>query len=222
MAGLLVAVAAPASARADQVIRAEPSNRYTTTDVTIAPGEALRFQNADLVAHDVSSTQAKDNGERLFGSEILRPSESGPVNGTADLQPGQYDFFCSLHSSMKGRLTVSGDPVATPEPTATPKPDTAAPEVALSGTLRARPIRRSGKIGLTVRSNEAAELTLVASIGKRRIGVLKAKLRAGRHQVAIRLTRKRPVRRNRVLRIATLAIDEAGNRRRASLVVRLP
>jgi plastocyanin len=224
VASVLVAVAAPAAARAEQVIRAEPSTRYTTPEVTIAPGETVKFDNADVVSHDVTSRQAKADGERLFASEILGAGKTGPVKGTADLQPGQYEFFCSLHSSMKGKLTVTGDPAPTPQPTptTTPEPDTAKPEVTLKGTLRARPIRRRGRIELTVRSNEDVELTLVARIGRRRIGRLELDIDAGRRRIAIKLTRRRPVRRARRLRIDTVAVDKAGNVRRTRLVVKLP
>jgi plastocyanin len=224
LAGLVVAIGVPAQARADGTIRAEPSNRYATTDVTIGAGEAVTFQNSDVVAHDVTSKQTKAGGKRLFASEITDGGENGEVKGVPDLQPGQYDFFCSLHSSMKGKLTVTGEPGVTPSPTVapTPEPDTKRPEVTIAGTLRARAIRRHRRIGLTIRANEAVKLTLVARIGKHRLGRVALRVSSGSRRVGIRLAHKRAVRKGRRLRILAIAVDKAGNRRRSRLVVKLP
>lgn len=224
-AGLLAVLALPAVAHASATIRAEPSNRYATTEVTIAPGESVTFQNADAVKHDVTSRQSKADGKPLFASEIQDGGQSGEVAGTADLQPGQYEFYCSLHaSSMKGTLTVTGDPAPTPTPTvtATPEADTTPPEVTLSGRLRARTIRRRDRIGLRIRANEDVELTLVARVGRRRVGRVTLDLALGRHRVSIPVTRGRAVRRGRRLRLYATAVDAAGNRRRTKLVVKLP
>jgi plastocyanin len=222
LAGLAVAAVLPAQARADGTVRAEPSNRYATTEVTIDPGEGLMFQNDDVVAHDVTSKQTKADGKRLFASEITDGGTTGEVKGAGDLQPGQYAFFCSLHSSMKGTLTVAGDPAPSPQPTVEPPPDTKKPEVTIAGTLRARAIRRHGRIGLTIRASEAVRLTLVARIGKRRIGRVSLRLSSGRRRVKIRLAHKRAVRKGRRLRVLAIAVDKAGNRRRSRLVVKLP
>lgn len=225
---LLVAAAAPTQARADEVVRAEPSNRYANPEVTIDPGEAVTFRNNDIVRHDVTSEQKRADGKRLFVSELTSGGKSAPVEGAADLQPGVYAFFCSIHSQMKGTLTVNGTAgplptaTATPTPTPTPRPDTTAPEVTLSGTLRARPIRRSKRVLLTLRSNEIANVVLRAKIGARKIGVRRLRVTAGEREIAIRIRKPRAVQSGKKLRIVVVAADRLGNRRRSELVVRLP
>lgn len=224
---LVVAAAVPARAQADGTIRAAPSNRYSTGAVTIAPGEKVTFENGDLVLHDVTSEQKKGDGSRLFASEILDGGESGPVMGVPDLQPGEYAFFCSLHESqMKGTLTVSGTPSASPTPgatpTATPAPDRTAPEVTLSGSLRAKPIRRARELTIGLRTNETARVVLRVRVGSRKLGSRAVNLGKGRARLAIALRNVRAIRSGRKLRVIVLATDAAGNRRRSHLVVKLP
>lgn len=221
--GVLVAAVAPAQARADEVIRAEASNRYTTPHVTIDPGEAITFQNADVVAHDVTSEQRRADGKRLFASEILDGGESGSVAGVPDLEPGRYAFFCSLHEAqMKGTVTVTGTPVATVTATPTPEPDTVAPEVTLSGTLRTKRIRRARELVVGLRTNEAARVILKVRIGSRRLGSRAVSLGAGSARLGIGLRNVRAIRSGRTLRVIVVATDAAGNRRRSQLVVKLP
>ena len=220
--GLLAGVAFPAQAYADAVIRAEPSNRYATPEVTIDPGEKVTFQNGDVVAHDVTSEQKRADGKRLFASAILDGGQSGPVEGAAGLQPGEYAFFCSLHAQMKGKLTMTGTPVATVTPTPTAQPDTAAPEVTLSAELRANSLRRTKQLTLGLRSNETARVVLSVRVGSRRLGSRALNVGEGSHRLAIALRNVRAIRRGRKLRVVAVATDAAGNRRRTQLVARLP
>lgn len=227
--GVLVAAAAPAQAYADAIIRAAPSNQYSTPEVTIAPGEKVTFENGDLVLHDVTSEQKRADGRRLFASELTDGGKSAAVTGAPDLQPGDYAFFCSVHETqMKGTLRVTGTPSATATPTASPTPtptpvaDRAAPEVTLSGTLRAKPLRRSKQLTLKLRSNEAARIVLRVRIGSQRLGSRAVSVGEGSHGISIELRNAKAIRPGRRLRITVNATDDAGNRRRTQLVVKLP
>jgi plastocyanin len=103
--GLLVA----APALADQQIVAAPIDRYVTTAVTIAPGEALAFASRDpLAEHDVVARDTDLDGAPLFGSATIRNGQKTPVTGVEDLVPGSYAFYCTIHPKvMNGTLTVS-------------------------------------------------------------------------------------------------------------------
>ena len=177
--------------------------------------------------HDVTSEQKRADGKRLFASELIDGGKSAAVAGAQDLQPGEYAFFCSVHESqMKGTLKVAGTPSATATPTAsptpTPVPDKTAPEVTLSGTLRAKPLRRSGQLTLKLRSNEAARIVLRVRVGSRRLGSRAVSVGEGSHGISIELRNRKAIRSGRRLRITVNATDDARNRRRTQLVVRLP
>lgn len=86
---------------------------YATPTVNIGQGDTLTFTNLDSLAkHDLLGHDGK------FGSELLGANESGPVKGVENLEPGQYQFHCSLHGWMQGVLNVgpagSGSPGGAP------------------------------------------------------------------------------------------------------------
>lgn len=110
---VLLGAAAPAHAAEQRVIAAGLT--YATPAVVAAQGDSLRFHNLDLLAHDVVS----DRG--LFRSAIIYNGQTTPVPGVESLGPGTYTFHCSLHSWMKGALTVTGG-VSLPQPPPAPAP----------------------------------------------------------------------------------------------------
>lgn len=96
---------------------------YLNPDVTIAAGESLALQNYDLVSHDITSEalyqpprpkrkKGKKRPKRpppelLFKSDLIGFGQRAPVTGLDRLKPGvSYGYFCSLHLSMTGTLTV--------------------------------------------------------------------------------------------------------------------
>ena len=104
--------AAPAGAAEQQAYAAAFS--YTTPAVVAAKGDTLRFTNLDAAAqHDLDSDQAG-----LFDSPLINAGQSTLVRGVERLQPGTYGFHCSIHSWMKGALTVnqSGGAPSGPSP----------------------------------------------------------------------------------------------------------
>jgi plastocyanin len=87
----------------------------------MAPGETLTFLNLDLVSHDVTSEGTfrpkprKRPGRKpkprppqlLFRSDLIGFGQQTTVTGTHRLKPGvSYPYFCSLHPSMTGVVTV--------------------------------------------------------------------------------------------------------------------
>lgn len=67
--------------------------------VSIAAGEAVAVVNTDSVGH----TWTSDEG--AFSSGVIAPDQS--YEYTFD-SPGEYAFFCSIHPSMTGTITVTG------------------------------------------------------------------------------------------------------------------
>jgi len=206
---LALALAAPAAA--DQTLQAAPHDRYTTDSVTIAGGEGLTFQNLDVDQHNVTATATGPDGKPLFASKTIGSNESAPVGGVRSLPAGTYDFVCSLHPFMKGRLVVQGNGSAgggsgggsgagggSLSTTDTTPPDL---RVALVG-------RRATARRVTVRIvlDEPAAVTLVARAGRATVGRASARLAKGPHRLGIALSR-----RARRLTVRASAVDAAGN-----------
>ena len=102
---------------------------YTTPAISAARGDTLRFNNLDTAGeHDIVS-----DGADRFASPLIGAGESALVAGVEKLDPGTYAFHCTLHSWMKGSLSVreggdgggqpSPDESAGDEPDGTPTPD---------------------------------------------------------------------------------------------------
>ena len=95
------------------------SFNYLTPNVSISAGESLEFQNLDVVSHDVTSKDTyrpkRKKGQKrrpppqlLFRTDLIGFGETAPVSGAERLKPGRsYPFFCSLHPSMSGTVTVN-------------------------------------------------------------------------------------------------------------------
>jgi plastocyanin len=68
--------------------------------ITVAPGQTVTVVNADGAPHTLTATNDEFDTGRL----------SGGASGTfvAPSEPGTYDFFCAVHPSMTGTLTVAG------------------------------------------------------------------------------------------------------------------
>jgi hypothetical protein len=64
--------------------------------VTVKPGTTVTVRQEDPVQHDVSSV--------AFKTPLLGKGETATF--TAPTKPGSYDFTCSVHAQMHGRLIV--------------------------------------------------------------------------------------------------------------------
>src|SRR5215207_7364892 len=102
--------AAPAQA-AEQRAYAAGMN-YATPAVTVGQGDTLMFSNLDSLAqHDLVGHDGQ------FGSPLIGAGQEAKVEGVENLEAGTYQFHCTLHSWMRGALTVSpagGAPTPSP------------------------------------------------------------------------------------------------------------
>ena len=80
---------------------------YEPTPLTVKVGDTIAVENKDISPHTV--TNGKDATDptmgKLFDTSIINAKDSGEIV-TADLKPGEYPFFCSVHPYMTGTLTV--------------------------------------------------------------------------------------------------------------------
>ena len=234
LAGLVIALAAPPAAFADETIVATTGTRYAATEYTIDQGEKLDFRNDDLSgpSHDVQSTANGDVKGRLFASEIIEPGKTSFVEGSQYLTTGTYDFVCSLHNSMKGKLIVNSSGTPKPRPGAAPTPpgeappaaDQTAPEPSLSfGRLRAAAIKKTGRITLKVGADEAVSMTVTVRIAKGKV-VKRLKLDSrGTRRVRLVVAKalRKAIFRGRRIYFTVDVTDAAGNLGTAKDSVRL-
>lgn len=73
---------------------------YATPLASVGQGGTVTYANLDIAAHDVVSVDG------LFGTALIGTGQRVPVAGVENLAPGSYAFYCTLHSNMRGTLTV--------------------------------------------------------------------------------------------------------------------
>jgi plastocyanin len=235
LAAVGVGLVWPAVAWADKQIQADPSNRYSTPEVTIDQGEKITFRNNDVAGHDVTANNKGPDGKPLFSTPVISQGESAFVEGSQYLTTGHYQFFCSLHQNMKGTVHVTGNGTPQPRPGAgspatpgAPAPgaakDEQAPALELAIMSRAtRAVRRSRTLRTRVTLDEGGHVTLraVARPRARRKLITFAvgsvhMTGAGTRNVTLKLTRagRRALARKRQLAVVVTARarDDAGNR----------
>lgn len=109
LTGLIVASGGSSEAAVRVVIAGPVAalNGYLTPVVFVPKGTAATFRNLDpLVRHDVRARRAGTCSGRLFCTPLISFGGNATVKGVQKLKPGTYDFFCSLHGFMTGRLIV--------------------------------------------------------------------------------------------------------------------
>jgi plastocyanin len=222
---VVTGVGALAPAAGAETIIGGPPSQYFTASPSADQGEEVTFQNLDLVDHDVVADGKGPDGQPLFRSALVARGASSVVAGTEFLTSGSYGFFCSLHSNMRGTLTITsaGAPKPRPGGSGTPAPapapapsgsgggsaDTAAPAVRLRFADRSRrSVRRRRAVRVRVTSNEPATLGLTIRSGGRTIGGSTVRMAAaGTRTFTVRLRRSAGSR----LQVVAHAADATGN-----------
>jgi plastocyanin len=120
----LLAVPAPDRARAATHAVTISDFSFAPATLTITAGDTVTWTNQDPVAHTATSTGG------AFDSGTMEQGESFSLT-FAD--PGTYDYLCTPHPTMTGRIIVVAAPAAPPGvPAATPAPGTGSiPDVAM-------------------------------------------------------------------------------------------
>jgi plastocyanin len=68
--------------------------------ITAAPGAAVEVTNSDGDTHTVTAEGAAFDTGSISGG--------GAASFVAPTEPGTYTFFCSIHPSMQGALSITG------------------------------------------------------------------------------------------------------------------
>jgi plastocyanin len=102
LAGARAALVAFALMNAAAVQSAEMSIKidnftFTPDTIEVAVGTTVVWTNDDDIPHALAET------ERRFKSKAL---DTGDTYSFTFTTPGSYDYFCSLHPHMKGKIVV--------------------------------------------------------------------------------------------------------------------
>ena len=142
---------------------------YAPAAITIAAGQTITWHNETIGPHTVTSTSELFNSGRIEGgtSYALRLST-----------PGTFDYYCTIHPTMKGVVTVLAIPAERVLLSASVKRGgaTVRAQVARSGVaalLQAAPVR-GGAFKTVARAQLGSQGTASFSLGaaRRRIRVV--------------------------------------------------
>jgi plastocyanin len=80
---------------------------YDPDELTAKKGDEVTVVNQDTVPHTATSgTGATDpNSAKSFDTSIINGGESATIS-LAQVEPGQYDYYCMIHPYMTGKITV--------------------------------------------------------------------------------------------------------------------
>jgi amicyanin len=70
---------------------------FTPAEITVAPGATLTWVNGDDIPHTVVATN------KAFRSKVMDTEQQFSFTFK---EPGTYEYFCSLHPHMKGKVIV--------------------------------------------------------------------------------------------------------------------
>jgi plastocyanin len=78
---------------------------YKPNPVKVKAGATVTWKNVDSAAHTVTSGKSTDkDAGKLFDSKILGPKKEFSFKFD---KKGTFDYFCMLHPTMVGKVTVS-------------------------------------------------------------------------------------------------------------------
>ncbi len=97
---------------------------YAPAELTITAGDTVTWTNLDAVEHTATAIDGS------WDTGLLAQADSASVTFTV---PGTYDYLCTPHPSMTGRIiVVAAEPAATPTSAPTPTVGGPLPDVAIS------------------------------------------------------------------------------------------
>jgi plastocyanin len=78
---------------------------YSPPEVEVAAGNSIKWTNNDDVAHTVTQGKPSDGGNSTgFNSGPIKPG--GTFVHFFD-ESGTYDYYCTIHPHMIGKVTVN-------------------------------------------------------------------------------------------------------------------
>jgi plastocyanin len=87
---------------------ATPGNpSYAPDTLTVKKGDVITVTNDDTAPHTATRGAGPEdpNSAKLFDTSIIMAGDKAQIN-TDSLEPGDYDYHCTVHPFMKGTITV--------------------------------------------------------------------------------------------------------------------
>ncbi|MGD1835233.1 MAG: cupredoxin domain-containing protein [Nitrososphaeraceae archaeon] len=80
---------------------------YDPKELTVKQGQTILADNVDVVPHTVTSGTGPSDATsgQIFDTGIIMAGESA-VMDTSGIEPGTYDYYCTVHPYMVGKLTI--------------------------------------------------------------------------------------------------------------------
>ncbi|MEM3160330.1 MAG: plastocyanin/azurin family copper-binding protein [Nitrososphaera sp.] len=79
---------------------------YDPDPLTVSAGDVITVRNADNVFHTATSGAPSDaDAGQAFDTDLMEAGATATID-TADLEPGEYDYFCLVHPYMVGKLQI--------------------------------------------------------------------------------------------------------------------
>ena len=70
--------------------------KFEPATITVQRGDTVTWRNADVVPHTATAAGKFDSGNIAAGQSVSRKLD----------QPGEFDYVCSYHPGMKGKVVV--------------------------------------------------------------------------------------------------------------------
>jgi plastocyanin len=96
-----VMLAAPSASAAPPAAAAVAIGNFTfaPATLTVARGTTVTWANGDDIPHTVAAV------DKSFRSKVL---DTGDSYSFTFAKPGTYEYFCSIHPHMTGKIVVQG------------------------------------------------------------------------------------------------------------------
>ena len=80
--------------------------KFNPDPVQVSAGGTIVWKNSDTVSHTLKSGSgpADPKSGQLFDSREIKP---GAAFAFKFLKTGTYDYYCSMHPAMTGKIVVS-------------------------------------------------------------------------------------------------------------------
>lgn len=78
----------------------------TSGKIEVTASDYVRWENADTVAHTVTSGTPEDGPDGIFDSNLIDPGKDFQYQFTIG---GNYEYFCLVHPWMVGAVTVTSE-----------------------------------------------------------------------------------------------------------------
>ena len=79
-------------------------NEFIPAEITIVQGETLEYTNLEPTPHNLIALRLGEDGKPVFRTDTIGAATTVVVEGLDKIEPGVYDYTCTLHPRMLGTV----------------------------------------------------------------------------------------------------------------------